>query len=133
MYVCMYLLKRCRGRIICTNNFKTIIDMLNKAVFGNWTVIQFEVMSIYNQGSMCLIDCDESNNPVTKHCVNFIWSHPSRVEFSFEIFEPRVIEKCPISSLKHIFLDKFIMPFSSLLLNYSSVMGSYQTNLIQLI
>lgn len=109
------LSKRYRRRVLCTNNFRTriITKMLSKGVFGNEMLIQSEVMSIYNQGSMCLINCYEFNSLNIKHRVNFIWSHPSTKEFSFKILEPRVIEKCPISSLEHLFLDKFIMPFIS--------------------
>ena len=64
--------------------------------------------------------CPYLHCSIIKDFFNLIWPKPMSLKLSLKIFEFWIEQKCPILCLKLLLLDILIMPFSSLLMDYTS-------------
>ena len=66
---------------------RTFLKHIDKILFWEWLMINFQYMAIHNKRSLKLINGLDSYSSIAKDLVNLIWPKPMSLKFSLKIFK----------------------------------------------
>jgi hypothetical protein len=104
----------------------------NESIFGQWFLIYPQSMAIDHARYLGFNNGMQLYKTIVINSVNLVWSRPMSTKFTYKVFEPRIIQKGPISIME-LLLNEFVMPRFLFLLNSRGLVQGSLMNFIKFI